>query len=1120
MRESTDRKSSKLAPKKGAHTPGFNYRRTPLYAFLRQTVSRERPVDIVVGRTRLQVDLASLPVSRLSRHFADKGIHHPLVLAERVLAGIDLEVDARAMGISQTELIGLCQVVLEELSPQQRAELEWDVTRIKATGGVDIDDPDYDRERLNEIREIGADELNNWNEWPGGMIFQPLGPTDAIDHRRNLGPARDQNPRGTCSAFGSTAVVEALEYLRDRRSEPRDLSEEIVFWYSKGGQLRTFGGYDGGDALRHYTEYGACEESYCPYWPAQIASNHAHVPIADRAMDRAQFYRQDEVVRLARGDIDAVKQVLRSGRCVCFSSDTTHWLTSTGIINFPEPLDSQGRGSSHVTAIIGFIDRDDLPDVCEGGYFIVRNSWGGADSTTHLMGPEYGGHLLMPYGWYHRYTNSAYTLVDAGHLSGTGRSWLAEYYPNANLAGTPAIVSASDILWETEDTAADAEIDQINYNWGNKGPFFLRSRSWFVPDLNLGPNDHFSARYTQLHRFRAGWYRFSLRGDDGFRLWVDDRLVINAWKAQSATECTREHYLSGGDHVLRVEYFERTGVASLRLRIDPIEFHYEVFDNKTLRGNAKADFRDTATDLEWRHAPPIACDKGHFSLRATGKKYFAEGTYRFFARHTGRCKIWVGDALVLDEWKDSKPSSPITLSAGTYVVKVEFCNLETLLAPGEKGYYRAALAFDWSEDSWQVDIYDDEATRKPIADARYPDPGSLYEAFRTQALAGSPVFSHRYEATHNLPGEYLALDGPRIKLEFDSLEKFKNGIAGSAAVPQEWLGAHIRRRIYIEEGGQYIFRLVADGGSRLIVDGRQLLQEQRIRGSGETHAELNLSAGVHDIAIEYTNALGDGLVKLQIERVEWAVDYHHGTQLNNFAGTARVDKVDRIVSQRPPAVGNSNFSLWTARRILLPVGRYRVQVRADNGVRLSVDGRVIIDAWIDHQSVTTHTVFFEHRGGEVLVKLEYYHRFHERVLEMNLVPEGYLGEYYRSTSLEKTSSGSTPDRNVPVAYRFEEALDFDWGKAGHLPRIGSEGFSARWFGSIDLPVGRWVIKLTADDGVRLYLDGRLVIDEWKDQSLATHTKMIDLVGRRYDLCLEYYERTGNAICRIEYERIF
>lgn len=1116
----------------GASAPSQNEskqqlrRQSTILEFLRAQTQRQEGILLQVGKTPWKVDLRNIPAEELSDKLLARGIVAPQVLAEMALAGVELEREATSLGLSTAETAALLQAAVESLDPAVRVELERHIAEPKGKGQIDPRDPDYPRLRrqlrLDEIHVLTEDEIQSWLEWPGGIILFPLGPTNAVDHRVTLGPARNQNPRGTCTAFASTAVAESLEYTRDRRAGTRDFSEELIFWYSKWGQLYTAGGYDCGASLRHYCEYGSCEETFFPYWKEQTRLNDAHAPASDVAMDRAHFYTSDEVVKLEAGNVAALKDVLRSGRCVTFSHGTHGWHTGTGIITFPDPLDSEGRGGGHCTAIIGYIDRNDLPAEHEGGYFIVRNSWGGAGSATHLMGPEYGGHLLMPYGWYRRYALAAYTLKDEERLRGTGRHWLAEYFSNGSLKGTPVTVSVDySSTWETEDTVLDTEIDRVDFDWGSGGPFRLESKYPLIPDVILAPSDYFSARYTQIRRFRPGWYRFRLRGDDGVRLWVDDRLVINAWKAQAATEYVQEHYLSGGDHVLRVEYFERTDVASVRLEVEPVLFHFELYANLDLAGSPVASFDDTLTDLEWRHASPVglASPNGQFSLRATAQKHFEAGSYRFHAQHTGGCRIWVDSMLVLDDWDGTQPSgSPCQISAGSHQIRIEFRNLATLPDVGAKGFYRAAVAFDWSEETWRVSIYNDQR-REELHALHYPGVDGLYEAFRTQGLAGEPVFEYRYPANNNVADQYFAQDGVPLLLRFAKLDQFKNGIPGAEAVPLDWMGAHIRRRVFVPESGRYTFRLRSDDGYRLIVNGKQLLQDHHITAADPLTAEVDLNAGVHDIAIEYENSRWGGKLEFGMERAAWEVKYYSGTDFGDLVASSTLDRIDRVTAERPTEVGEGDYSVRCRRTIWLPLGRYRAQVRADDGVRLKIGGVPRIDAWVD-QPPTSYSTYFEHKGGALPIEIEYYQHWGGADLAFELLPEGFFGEYYRGVTLEQPFVGSSLDRNVPIAYRFEPAIDFDWGRSGHLARIGAEWFSARWTGDVDLPVGRWSIEVTADDGVRLFLDGRLLIDQWRDQSPTTHRKTVDLVGRKHNVRLEYYEKTGRAVCKIAFRRLY
>ncbi|MEZ4638096.1 MAG: PA14 domain-containing protein [Caldilineaceae bacterium] len=79
------------------------------------------------------------------------------------------------------------------------------------------------------------------------------------------------------------------------------------------------------------------------------------------------------------------------------------------------------------------------------------------------------------------------------------------------------------------------------------------------------PADNFSARWTGTF-FDGGDYLFWARADDGVRLWIDDILVLDAWAANPGYVEQTFSQIGRGDHVIRVEYFERGGLA--RISVD------------------------------------------------------------------------------------------------------------------------------------------------------------------------------------------------------------------------------------------------------------------------------------------------------------------------------------------------------------------------------------------------------------------------------------------------------------------------------------------------------------------------------------------------------------------------
>ncbi len=97
-----------------------------------------------------------------------------------------------------------------------------------------------------------------------------------------------------------------------------------------------------------------------------------------------------------------------------------------------------------------------------------------------------------------------------------------------------------------------------------------------------------------------------------------------------------------------------------------------------------------------------------------------------------------------------------------------------------------------------------------------------------------------------------------------------------------------------------------------------------------------------------------------------------------------------------------------------------------------------------------------------------------------------------------------------VKIRIDYQVDFNW----HLgaPDIGLpvDNFSIRWRGWLVPPrAGKYTLVITADDGARLFLDGKKKLDAWT--SIGRHTVEVQLNDRPYQLRLEHHEGTGDAM---------
>jgi PA14 domain len=104
---------------------------------------------------------------------------------------------------------------------------------------------------------------------------------------------------------------------------------------------------------------------------------------------------------------------------------------------------------------------------------------------------------------------------------------------------------------------------------------------------------------------------------------------------------------------------------------------------------------------------------------------------------------------------------------------------------------------------------------------------------------------------------------------------------------------------------------------------------------------------------------------------------------------------------------------------------------------------------------------------------------------------------------------------TPATVRCETAVDYNWG-SGSPPGtgVGPNNFSARWVKTQSFTAGSYTFTATADDGVRVYLDGTLIINQWKDQSPTTYTATRQVTAGNHEIRMEYYENDGGAVARL------
>lgn len=121
----------------------------------------------------------------------------------------------------------------------------------------------------------------------------------------------------------------------------------------------------------------------------------------------------------------------------------------------------------------------------------------------------------------------------------------------------------------------------------------------------------------------------------------------------------------------------------------------------------------------------------------------------------------------------------------------------------------------------------------------------------------------------------------------------------------------------------------------------------------------------------------------------------------------------------------------------------------------------------------------------------------------------WRGEYYNNRDL----SGS------PVLVRNDPYLSFDWGLGSPDPSIPVDNFSVRWTRTMNFSAATYRFYARVDDGVRLWVDNSLLIDQWNQGSVRTFTADINLTDGPHTVRMDYFEATQYAVAILTWEQV-
>ena len=460
-------------------------------------------------------------------------------------------------------------------------------------------------------------------------------------------------------------------------------------------------------------------------------------------------------------------------------------------------------------------------------------------------------------------------------------------------------------------------------------------------------------------------------------------------------------------------------------------------------------------------------------------------------------------------------------------------------------------------------------------------------SFRTGVPAANDLWEYTPSTTMppanigngaGLQGVYysgIALMGPPLLQRIDSVINFDLSYGNQpqvlspapGIVPEDGYSVRWTGLVQPQYSETYTFSTVSDDGIRLWVNGVLLIDNWMNQSATEKTGNISLTAGnKYEIKIEYYENTGDAVTKLYWSSPSTAKAivpksqlyapppapgtgtglqgiYFNGTTLSGNPLLTRIDSSinfnfsygnqPQVLSPAPGIVPEDGYSVrWTGLVQPLYSETYTFSTVSDDGIRLWVNGVLLIDNWMN-QSATEKTGSISLVGGEKYkIMIEYFENTGNAVTQLYwtsastqkaIIPTSQLYPPAAGIGLQGTYYKGIQLSGTPLLTRIDPSINFDlrYGKQPQVlspaPGIVPEDmFSVRWTGQVQpLYSETYTFYTLSDDGVRLWVNGTQLVNNWTNQSATEKNGSITLVaGQKYDIVIEYFENTGDAVARL------
>lgn len=290
--------------------------------------------------------------------------------------------------------------------------------------------------------------------------------------------------------------------------------------------------------------------------------------------------------------------------------------------------------------------------------------------------------------------------------------------------------------------------------------------------------------------------------------------------------------------------------------------------------------------------------------------------------------------------------------------------------------------------------------------------------------------------------------------------------------------------------------------------------------------------------------------QLTADALRWKIDFHHNTHTHpGLIPTAGISEGEYII----PQTGETASNVWyrihmtatddeglsrTVTRDILPVKtKFNVET-VPSGLPIYIESNFLTSPASDESVVgiyrtidaigyimETDSVRIFRRWSDGVTTTSRTFIATDDTVTFTAIYDSYpIGSGTGLKAYYYKLMGWVPEFIEPFIFtRVDTTVNFVWGEGSPAgSELGNDNWLVRWEGWIE-PIldAEYLFSVISDDGIRLWVNNELLIDKWVNQPALKWSGSIELQGgTKYPIRLEYFEASGNSVCKLFWSNPF